>query len=180
MRVLKSAAGIRNSYARRILSNIAGKDPFRIYSGTPRALEQLVRGLSGPELRLTTRERAWSIAQILHHLADSELAMGFRYRMALAQSGSSLQMFDEERWARHLRYAASDPAGKLALFGALRRDHVRMLRALTPGDWRRVGIHEERGKESVERMMQMMAGHDLNHRRQIAELRSYALRRANR
>lgn len=173
-----SVAGIKDPYSRRILSNLIGTDPFRVYRGTPAALERLTRGLSARQLRLTTRERRWSIAQILHHLADSEIVMGYRYRKALAESGTDLQPFDEKLWARHLRYSGSDPRSKLSLFVALRRDHIRMLSRLPAREWRRFGIHAERGKETVERMMQMMAGHDLNHRAQISALRSAALGKA--
>ncbi len=177
MRPLTSVAGIRDPYAKRILSNLLGMDPFRVYRTTPAALARLTRGLSARQLRVTTPERAWSIAQILHHLADSEIVMGYRYRKALAESGTDLQPFDEKLWARHLRYAGSDPRSKLALFAALRSDHIAMLSRLTPGEWRRFGVHAERGKETVERMMQMLSGHDLNHRRQIAELRAAALKK---
>lgn len=170
MRVLKSVAGIKNPYAQRILSHLIGRDPFRVYCATPAALERTLRGRSARELRLTTKDRAWSIAQILHHLADAEVTAGFRFRMALAHSGTPLQPFDEKRWAKNLRYGSADPFAKLALFRALRADHAAMLRRLTASEWQRYGMHGERGKETVERMMQMMAGHDLNHVRQIRTL----------
>ena len=35
MRVLKNLTGIKNPYARRILSILIGKDPFRVYCATP-------------------------------------------------------------------------------------------------------------------------------------------------
>jgi hypothetical protein len=177
-RIFTDVRGIRDPYAKRILSHLVGADPFAVYRGTPAALSRLTRGLSARQLRTTAPGRAWSIAEILHHLADSELVMGFRYRKALAESGTRLQPFDEKLWARHLRYADSDPKAKLSLFSALRRDHVAMLSRLSAAQWRRFGLHDERGKETVERMMEMMAGHDLNHRRQIAELRASVLPKA--
>ena len=36
-----------------------------------------------------------------------------------------------------------------------------------PEQWKQFGIHAERGEESVERIVEMMAGHDINHLRQI-------------
>ena len=180
MGTFKSVAGVRNAYAKRILSNLIGRDPFRVYRTTPAALARLTRGLTARELRLTTPERKWSIGEILHHFVDSEIVMGFRYRKALAESGGPFQPFDEKLWARHLHYTESDPASKLALFTALRNDHVRMLSRLTTAEWRRFGIHGERGKETVQRMMQMLAGHDLNHLRQLSTLRSASRRKAKR
>jgi hypothetical protein len=36
--------------------------------------------------------------------------------------------------------------------------------------WNYYGMHEERGKETVKRMTEMMAGHDLNHLKQIEKI----------
>jgi hypothetical protein len=33
--------------------------------------------------------------------------------------------------------------------------------------WKHFGIHSERGEESIERIVRMFAGHDLNHLRQV-------------
>jgi hypothetical protein len=36
--------------------------------------------------------------------------------------------------------------------------------------WENYGMHSERGKESVSRVVSMVAGHDLNHLRQIESI----------
>jgi hypothetical protein len=109
-------------------------------------------------------------------LADSELVMGFRFRMAMAQPKARLQAFDQNKWDRRLHYDKTDCRRKLDLFVALRRDNIALLRTATVRDWKQYGMHEERGKETLERMVQMDAGHDVNHLRQVRTLRERFLK----
>ena len=53
-----------------------------------------------------------------------------------------------------------------------------MLKAASPDDLQRVGVHAERGDESVEHMIRMYAGHDLLHLRQLARIREAVERHA--
>jgi len=172
---IRSVAGIKDPYVRRILGNIIGKDAFSIYRKTPGKIQRLVKGLSVSQLRRSVVKGKWSIGHIINHLCDSELVMGFRYRMAIAQTGSRLQAFDENKWSKRLRYESSDPKRKLQLFIAMRNDHVELLRRLKSREWKLWGMHEQRGKETIERMVRMMAGHDINHLRQIENIRRQLL-----
>jgi DinB family protein len=176
MEKIKSVARIKDPYVKRILSNIIGKDAFNIYCQTPSRLSHFTRGLSDSQLKAAPAKGKWSIAQIITHLYDSELVMGFRYRMAVAQSGTPLQAFDENKWAENLRYNKANAKEKLRLFLAMRKDHITFLQSLTPAEWKRYGMHQERGKETIERMVQMIAGHDINHLKQIKNLASHAAR----
>lgn len=171
LKPIRSVATVKDPYSKRILSYLIGRDAFAVYSRTPQRIQRLLRGLSVSRIRKPPREGKWSIAQIINHLYDSELVIGFRYRMVLAQPGSRLQAFDESRWAERLHYASSNPKKKLALFIAMRNDHVVLLRTLSARDWQAWGAHEERGRETIRRMVQMMAGHDINHLKQIEAIR---------
>jgi hypothetical protein len=172
MKRLRSVAGIVNPYSRRILTRVINKDPLKILAATPARLGRLIRGLTKSQLRRSPERGKWSIAQLVNHLSDSEIVFAFRLRMAIAQSGAPLQAIDEGMWAKGLGYRNADIGRKLAVFEALRRDHVRMLKALPQSAWNRYGMHQERGKETVLRIAQMFAGHDLNHLQQIRSIRS--------
>ena len=174
---IKKVESIKDPYIKRILSNVIGKDAFKVYSETPKKLKRLIRGLTERQLHTPPVRGKWSVAQIIAHLCDSELVMGFRYRMAIAQSGSPLQAFDENKWANSLRYDSADCKKKLELFIKMRQDHIALLSSVTAREWKQYGIHAERGKETVERMVQMMAGHDINHLRQIKSLRELLITR---
>ena len=57
--------------------------------------------------------------------------------------------------------------GALGQLRGVRTANLRLWRSLTPAQLERVGLHSERGPESVDLVLRMMGGHDLVHRRQI-------------
>ncbi|HSD48946.1 MAG TPA: hypothetical protein VLE71_03855, partial [Actinomycetota bacterium] len=62
-----------------------------------------------------------------------------------------------------LGHADDDPAELLDLFGALRRANLSLWARTAPERRARVGIHAERGPESVDLMFRLLAGHDRFH-----------------
>jgi hypothetical protein len=65
-----------------------------------------------------------------------------------------------------------DAVEALETFGVLRRSNLRLLSRASPQDLQRVGVHSERGDESVAHMMKLYAGHDLLHLNQIARIKA--------
>lgn len=148
-----------------------GKDALAIMKRTPRALARLTEGLTPKQLSTNPASDKWCITQLVCHLTDTEIVLGFRLRMAIAESGNLLQAIDQEKWATRLGYENGIVADRLGLFSELRRENVRLLNSLPHKAWKRYGMHTERGKETVARMAQMYAGHDLNHIAQIRTIR---------
>jgi uncharacterized damage-inducible protein DinB len=171
MKTVHSLHDITNPYTKRMLSNIIGKDPMKVLTRTPKRLRKLVKGLKKKQLRYQPAAGKWSIAQIINHLADGEFVLAWRLRMALAQSGSPLQAMDQDKWASGLKYEKADVDEQIDLFTTVRRRHLAIWKSLSDEQWQRFGMHEERGKETVERIAQHYAGHDVNHLNQIEAIR---------
>lgn len=171
MKKLTTLPNVTDPYTKRILTNVLGKDALKVCAKTPGALKRLTKGLTEAQLRKPPAKGRWPIAFIVNHLCDAELAVGYRLRMTVAQPGRKLQAYDESKWAKRLYYHRMPFSQKMELFTALRLSNVSLVKALKPGEWKNFGIHEERGKETVERMVQMLAGHDLNHLRQVGGIR---------
>lgn len=171
MNIVTSVDDINDAYVKRIVSNVIGKDPLKVLARTPKRLRKLVKGLKKKQLRHAPAPGKWSITQIVAHLADTEVVLAWRLRMVLAQSGSPLQAMDQDAWARELHYDDADVEEQLALFTALRRHHLAIWNSLRDDDWQKFGMHEERGKETVERIVQHYAGHDINHLNQMEAIR---------
>jgi hypothetical protein len=93
-------------------------------------------------------------------------------RLILAQDRPVLTGYDQDQWANRLRYAEADPAEAVEQFVVLRRGNLRLLERATPEDLRRVGVHAERGEETVDHLRRLYAGHDLLHLRQIERIRA--------
>jgi hypothetical protein len=167
MKRLHSVDDVTNPYSKRILSNVIDKDPLKVLSRTSKRLRKLTKGLKKKQLWFKPAEGKWSITQIIAHLADAEIAMSWRFRFALAQSGLPIMAYDQDEWANNLQYQNADVDSRIELFTVLRRANVEIFKRLTDEEWQRFGMHSERGKETVERMAQMLAGHDINHLNQI-------------
>ena len=157
-------------YSARLLSLSAGQDPFSILATTPARIGALLAGRSAEDPRWTTSPARWSIAQIVAHLADAEVVAAYRFRMILAAPGTPIQAFDQDGWAREMAYETRDAAASLALFTALRAAQLQLVRSVDDEKLDRFGIHAERGKESVRHLLNLYAGHDLNHVPQIERL----------
>jgi hypothetical protein len=55
----------------------------------------------------------------------------------------------------------------LATFRTLREANLALLKSVPRKLWENYGVHQERGNESVSHVVHMVAGHDLNHLRQV-------------
>ena len=157
-------------YIARILSFQDGKDPNRILAATPKRIEGLLRGKSRAQLSKRPSPKQWSVAEILAHLADAELVIGYRARTILGNPGTAIQAYDQDEWARVGRYQLRDARVSLAFFSALRTANLALWRSLQPAQWRAYGLHAERGEETIERVWRHNAGHDLNHLGQISAI----------
>lgn len=157
-------------YIKRILSHQQGKKPMAILSSTPRKIAKLLRGVPKTRLRTRPGPGKWSVAMILAHLADAEMVTGFRMRLILGSNGTPIQAFDQDVWAAYSRYEMHDPRLSFEVYRAMRERNVRLLGSLSAKMWNYYGMHAERGKETITRMTEMAAGHDINHLRQIAGL----------
>lgn len=147
-----------------------GKNAVAVQAHTAKKIARLITRLSRKQLGYRPAPGKWSIGEILAHLAETELVCGYRLRMILGKNGTPIQAFDQDVWAANGNYAKQDPQRSLQLFRALREYNLALLRSLTRAKWSQYGMHAERGRETVARVAQMFAGHDLNHLQQIAHL----------
>ena len=159
------------AYTAAILDLLGERDPMEVLRETSASLRKSVVGVSASRLSQPEAPDKWSMRQVVRHLADSDIVWGYRMRLVLAQDRPSLTGYDQDLWAERLRYAEADIDEALEEFSVLRRSNLRLLAAASPDDLRRVGVHTERGEESVGLMMRLYAGHDLLHLRQLARIR---------
>jgi hypothetical protein len=155
-------------YRERVLGYLGTRDPIRVQRATPGALERRLRGRPRRVLRSRPAPGKWSVAEIVAHLADAELAMGWRLRGMLATPGLALAWWGQDRWAERRGYDAVSPTEHAALFRALREGNLRLLASVPRAWWDDCfGVHEVRGRQTVADFVALEAAHDLNHLRQI-------------
>jgi hypothetical protein len=165
-------------YITRLSGLVGEREPLAVMAETPGRLERLVVGASPDELRWAASPGRWTIGQIAAHMADAEVVGAWRFRTVLAQDGVALQAYDQNAWASAFGYEDVPAADSVSLFGTLRHATLKLLRRVDPARLRHAGLHAERGRESVEQLARMYAGHDLNHLAQIERLLSEARARS--
>ena len=163
------------AYVAALLQLLGEQDPVAILGQTPAALQQFLDTVPADIATMPEAPGKWSIREVVQHLADSELVGGFRLRMVLAHDRPTLTGYDQDLWAGRLRYCDVQIQDALEQFVALRRANLRLWQGLSPADLTRVGLHGERGEESLEHMRRLYAGHDLLHLRQLKRIRASLL-----
>ena len=157
-------------YTQAILALLGDRDPVEVLSTTPAALRKLVTGASAEQLGIPEAPGKWSVRVVVQHLADSDLVWGWRLRLVLAQDRPTITGYDQDAWADRLRYANVEVGDALADFEQFRRSNLRLLARVPESDRDRVGLHAERGEESVAHMSGSTAGHDVLHLRQVERI----------
>ena len=166
------AAEEAGAYTNAVLELLGDRDPMSVLRETPSALPRAIDGLSPQQMRQREAPGKWSIAHILQHLADSDVVWSWRMRLILAQDRPTITGYDQDLWADRLHYDEVNPSDALATFTTLRRANLWLLERASPADLKRVGVHAERGEESLEHLRRLYAGHDLLHLRQIERVRA--------
>src|SRR5437868_14234736 len=92
----------------------------------------------------------WTAREVVHHLADSEMTSAIRLRRLLAEDAPELNGYDEEYFARRLRYAERPIQPALDALAAARATTLQILTLMTEADWQRSGTHTESGPYSAE------------------------------
>ena len=157
-------------YTARILENLEGQDPQKVQAATPKRLARLIEDRRPSQLRKQPAAGKWSVAEILAHLADCEIVTSWRMRQILAAPGTVIQAFDQDSWAAAGRYGQRDAQKSVEHFRALREANLALLKSLSHEQWHHYGIHAERGQETIAHIVSLVAGHDLNHVKQVEHI----------
>lgn len=161
-----------DAYVRALFDLLGDDDPIEVLSATPEVLKQELAAFPAARLRTPEAPGKWSAFTVFAHLADTELVSSFRLRMTLAHDRPQLTAYDQDLWASRLHYDRTTPEENLERFSALRRANIHLFAGATEEERARVGLHGERGEESVDRLCRLVAGHDRAHLRQLARIRA--------
>jgi hypothetical protein len=140
-------------------------------AAAPAELGAAVAGLTTAQLQTPYREDAWTVAQVVHHLADSHLNAYARFRLALTEDRPVVKPYDEKRWAVLSDAVDTNITLSLELFAALHGRLTMLLGGLAPGDFERPFLHPERGPMTIDRNVALYAWHGRHHIAHITALR---------
>jgi hypothetical protein len=152
-----------NPYA----SHLGDLSPIPVISATAARLDDLLKTL-GPNAGRAPAPGKWSAREILCHLADCEVVFAYRLRQAAAQPHHQIQPFDQDEWAKV--YTGYTAEAALNVFTAVRNWNLALLQSLPPETFAKTLNHPERGDMTFQTVVETMAGHDLNHLKQVQAL----------
>ena len=137
----------------------------------PAAIGSAIKHLSAQQLDTPYRDGGWTVRQVVHHVPDSHLNAYVRFKLALTEDEPTIKPYAEDRWAKLDDTRSTPVEVSLALLENLHLRWVRLLRSLTPEDWKRTFKHPELGAVALEKNLALYAWHGKHHTAHITELR---------
>lgn len=125
-------------------------------------LREVVDSLDDEELAKTYREDSWTVRQLVHHIADSQMAMYQRLKLALTEYNPTVPGFDEEKWAQ-LPDNRLPVEGSIRLLEGLNERIVALGNYVTDAQLERIFIHETDGEIRVAENLAKLAWHEEHH-----------------
>jgi uncharacterized damage-inducible protein DinB len=141
------------------------------YAAEADDLEKSIAGLLPEDLLAFPVSGTWSIQQIVIHVCDSDLIAADRMKRMIAEDNPLLIGYDESKFAARLHYEAQDPQLACDVFAKNRQLTAQILRQLPDETFERTGIHNERGKVTLEEYLKSIIWHLQHHLKFIREKR---------
>lgn len=125
-------------------------------------LRETVESLNEEDLSKTYREGAWTILQLVHHIADSQLNMYQRLKLALTDENPTIPPFDEEKWAIQPD-TKLPPESSIKMLEGINERIVSLGQSLTEEQLNRVFTHQINGEITVARKVAKLRWHEEHH-----------------
>jgi hypothetical protein len=139
-------------------------------AGVP-ALRQAVAGLTAEQLRARPVPGKWSTLEVVCHLADFDPILADRMKRVIAEDRPTLLGADEKCFAAALAYHDRDLEEELTIIAQTRHQMARILRTLPDEALQRVGVHNERGPLTLEKLVTTATNHIGHHVQFIVQKR---------
>ncbi|MGG3805953.1 YfiT family bacillithiol transferase [Metabacillus fastidiosus] len=125
-------------------------------------LRETVDSLSDEELSRTYRDGSWTVRQLVHHIADSQLNMYQRLKLALTDENPTVPAFNEEKWA--IQPDTKLPVeSSIKMLEGINERIVSLGYSLTEEQLDRAFTHQENGKIAVATKVAKLAWHEEHH-----------------
>ncbi len=153
-----------NPYA----GDLGTADPLVSLRETPGRYRALLGSWTPEQFERPYAPGKWSARQVLIHLAQAELMIQPRVRLALTAADYVVQPFEQDDLVA--LEPSVDAQTALAMYSALRRFGLPLFESLTPGQLAPTCRHPQMGTLDVGWFLVMLAGHELRHLRQLERL----------
>ncbi len=138
----------------------------------PRWLDVLVENIDAAQLHTPYRPGGWTVAQTIHHLADSHLNAYLRTKLAITEAAPRITPYDQDLWAQTAEVEAVPVNVSITLLHALHRRWAALLESLDDAQWTRGFFHPEQNRVvPLWELAAHYAWHGRHHTEQVRALR---------
>ncbi len=148
--------------------HLGSREPVAAMRDTIARIQALTSAWTTSHYERSYAPGKWSARLILTHLAQGEIALGNRARMALTVPNYVAQPFDQDKWIARESHLAGPDA--VAVFAAVAHMNVVLLDSFSPDDRRTPMTHPEFGLVDMNWLMDTIAGHELHHLAQLEQI----------
>jgi hypothetical protein len=149
--------------------DLGDRDPLASLAETPERYLALLGQWTPEMFERPYAPGKWTARQVLVHLAQAELMVQPRLRLALTSADYVVQPFEQDEVLGLERDVDAKTA--LEMYTNLRRFALPFFRSLTPEQLAVRCTHPQMGTLDVRWFLVMLAGHELRHLRQLEQLR---------
>lgn len=135
----------------------------------PAQLRAAVRGLTPAQLTTHYLANEWTVAQNVHHLADSHMNAFLRWKLLLTEERPTVKPYNPDAWAALADGSQLPLEPSLNLLDGLHARMVVLLAAVQPAQWERIAVHSQYGEMSLDSSLKTYGMHGIAHLKQIAE-----------
>ena len=154
------------AYQKELLELLGDQDLEAVLAATPERVAELTEDLDLETLQKRPEPNEWSAEEILGHLFDAEVVYSFRWRFTLAEKDPRYPGYDQDEWIKLPKPSFPE---MLSAFASMRRANVWLVEETPSSEWKKDGIHAERGSEPFGTSLAVVAGHDLAHLKQLEQ-----------
>jgi len=138
----------------------------------PGRLRAAVAGLTAEDLLQPYRDGGWSVAQVVHHLADSHMNSYIRFKLAATADNPTVVGYDEAAWARFPDAVSTDLSQSLAIIDAVHGRWVTFLESMAADAFARTFNHSVNGPVTLDKALALYSWHGRHHLAHITGLRA--------
>lgn len=136
----------------------------------PEALEAAVAGLHGEQLSARPLAGEWSVAQIVHHLADAHMQGFVRCKLILTEDNPTLKPYQQAAWGETADAGLEELQPSLEIVRGVHRRWLALLESVPEEGWQRTAAHPERGTQTLADQLRIYANHGESHLEQIRQV----------
>lgn len=140
------------------------EEAIKTFEEIPALLRETLKGVDAKQLQARYRPDAWTIRQVVHHLADSHMNSLMRFKLGLTEDLPTIKPYLENSWAALPDANNDEIEDSIIIVEGVHRRLVKLLKTLKEEDWERKIFHPESKREmSLNFLLALYAWHGKHH-----------------